>query len=142
MGDQMQFIVEKLNQEPFRKNYNLITFDSLESMQLLQLLSDVLGEIDPKVRKASRAPQACVIANILNKPDTEICFYLGLALYNLVTCLVYQNSLDESSWREIALARIFCVYTSMRFFGKPGNVSWARGAGSRAPDSWESEYRS
>ncbi|NXH10950.1 IFT81 protein, partial [Bucco capensis] len=48
MGDQIQFIVEKLNQEPFRKNYNLITFDSLESMQLLQLLSDVLGEIDPK----------------------------------------------------------------------------------------------
>ncbi|RMC05759.1 hypothetical protein DUI87_17302 [Hirundo rustica rustica] len=48
MGDQMQFIVEKLNQEPFRKNYNLISFDSLESLQLLQLLSDVLGEIDPK----------------------------------------------------------------------------------------------
>ncbi|NWU91067.1 IFT81 protein, partial [Upupa epops] len=48
MGDQMQFIVEKLNQEPFKKNYNLITFDSLESVQLLQLLSDVLGEIDPK----------------------------------------------------------------------------------------------
>ncbi|KFU90204.1 Intraflagellar transport protein 81 [Chaetura pelagica] len=48
MSDQIQFIVEKLNQEPFRKNYNLITFDSLESVQLLQLLSDVLGEIDPK----------------------------------------------------------------------------------------------
>ncbi|NXK85803.1 IFT81 protein, partial [Formicarius rufipectus] len=48
MGDQMQFIVEKLNREPFRKNYNLISFDSLESGQLLQLLSDVLGEIDPK----------------------------------------------------------------------------------------------
>ncbi|NXF74698.1 IFT81 protein, partial [Sclerurus mexicanus] len=48
MGDQMQLIVEKLNQEPFRRNYNLISFDSLESVQLLQLLSDVLGEIDPK----------------------------------------------------------------------------------------------
>lgn len=48
MSDQIQFIVEKLNQEPFKKNYNLITFDSLESVQLLQLLSDVLGEIDPK----------------------------------------------------------------------------------------------
>ncbi|RLV99925.1 hypothetical protein DV515_00009305 [Chloebia gouldiae] len=48
MGDQMQFVVEKLNQEPFRKNYNLISFDSLEPLQLLQVLSDVLGEIDPK----------------------------------------------------------------------------------------------
>ncbi|NXA37359.1 IFT81 protein, partial [Eudromia elegans] len=48
MSDQIKFIVEKLNQEPFKKSYNLITFDSLESMQLLQLLSDVLGEIDPK----------------------------------------------------------------------------------------------
>ncbi|XP_069727059.1 intraflagellar transport protein 81 homolog [Phaenicophaeus curvirostris] len=48
MSDQIQFIVEKLNQEPFRKNFNLITFDSLEAVQLLQLLSDVLGEIDPK----------------------------------------------------------------------------------------------
>ncbi|KFP63035.1 Intraflagellar transport protein 81 [Cariama cristata] len=48
MSDQIHFIVEKLNQEPFRKNYNLISFDSLESMQLLQLLNDVLGEIDPK----------------------------------------------------------------------------------------------
>lgn len=99
MSDQIQFIVEKLNQEPFRKNYNLITFDSLESMQLLQLLNDVLGEIDPKVRKAIRGAHMCVTVNILNGPDAEICFYLGLALYNLVACLVYQNSLYESSWK-------------------------------------------
>ncbi|XP_043354324.1 intraflagellar transport protein 81 homolog isoform X2 [Dermochelys coriacea] len=48
MSDQIKSIVEKLNKEPFKKNYNLITFDSLEPMQLLQLLNDVLGEIDPK----------------------------------------------------------------------------------------------
>nr|XP_056715319.1 intraflagellar transport protein 81 homolog [Euleptes europaea] len=48
MSDQLKFIVEKLNKEPFKKNFNLITFDSLESTQLLQLLSDVLGEIDTK----------------------------------------------------------------------------------------------
>ncbi|XP_044296533.1 intraflagellar transport protein 81 homolog isoform X1 [Varanus komodoensis] len=48
MSEQLKFIVEKLNKEPFKKNFNLITFDSLESMQLLQLLNDVLGEIDPK----------------------------------------------------------------------------------------------
>ncbi|XP_026980612.1 intraflagellar transport protein 81 homolog isoform X2 [Sagmatias obliquidens] len=48
MSDQIKFIVDNLNKEPFRKSYNLITFDSLEPMQLLQVLSDVLAEIDPK----------------------------------------------------------------------------------------------
>ncbi|XP_068101352.1 intraflagellar transport protein 81 homolog isoform X2 [Hyperolius riggenbachi] len=48
MSDQLKFIVEKLNKEPFKKNFNLITFDSLEPMQLLQVLNDVLAEIDPK----------------------------------------------------------------------------------------------
>ncbi|XP_073916966.1 intraflagellar transport protein 81 homolog isoform X2 [Castor canadensis] len=48
MSDQIKFIVDNLNKEPFKKNYNLITFDSLEPMQLLQVLSDVLAEIDPK----------------------------------------------------------------------------------------------
>ncbi|KAM4809017.1 intraflagellar transport protein 81 homolog [Rhinophrynus dorsalis] len=48
MSEQIKFIVEKLNKDPFKKNYNLITFDSLEPMQLLQVLNDVLAEIDPK----------------------------------------------------------------------------------------------
>ncbi|MED6237838.1 Intraflagellar transport protein 81 [Ataeniobius toweri] len=48
MSEQLKFIVEQLNKEPFRKNFNLITFDSLEPMQLLQILNDVLAEIDPK----------------------------------------------------------------------------------------------
>ncbi|KAK2837703.1 hypothetical protein Q5P01_014915 [Channa striata] len=48
MSEHLKFIVEQLNKDPFRKNFNLITFDSLEPMQLLQILNDVLGEIDPK----------------------------------------------------------------------------------------------
>ncbi|XP_075034432.1 intraflagellar transport protein 81 homolog [Mixophyes fleayi] len=48
MSDQLKFIVEKLNKEPFKKNFNLITFDSLEPMQLLQVLNDVVAEIDSK----------------------------------------------------------------------------------------------
>uniref|UniRef100_A0A4W6G779 Intraflagellar transport protein 81 homolog n=1 Tax=Lates calcarifer TaxID=8187 RepID=A0A4W6G779_LATCA len=48
MSEQLKFIVEQLNKEPFKKNFNLITFDSLEPMQLLQILNDVLAEIDPK----------------------------------------------------------------------------------------------
>ncbi|XP_070689853.1 intraflagellar transport protein 81 homolog [Pempheris klunzingeri] len=48
MSEQLKFIVEQLNKEPFKKNFNLITFDSLEPMQLLQILNDVMAEIDPK----------------------------------------------------------------------------------------------
>ncbi|XP_035514350.1 intraflagellar transport protein 81 homolog [Morone saxatilis] len=48
MSEQLKFIVEQLNKDPFKKSFNLITFDSLEPMQLLQSLNDVLAEIDPK----------------------------------------------------------------------------------------------
>ncbi|XP_038126091.1 intraflagellar transport protein 81 homolog isoform X2 [Cyprinodon tularosa] len=48
MSEQLKFIVEQLNKEPFKKNFNLITFDSLDTVQLLQILNDVLSEIDPK----------------------------------------------------------------------------------------------
>ncbi|XP_049341785.1 intraflagellar transport protein 81 homolog isoform X2 [Astyanax mexicanus] len=48
MSEQLKFIVEQLNREPFKKNFNLITFDSLEPIQLLQTLNDVLAEIDSK----------------------------------------------------------------------------------------------
>uniref|UniRef100_A0A0G2JGC3 Intraflagellar transport 81 n=1 Tax=Mus musculus TaxID=10090 RepID=A0A0G2JGC3_MOUSE len=64
MSDQIKFIVDSLNKEPFKKNYNLITFDSLGPMQLLQVLNDVLAEIDPKMliserRCQSRQPNEC-----------------------------------------------------------------------------------
>ncbi|KAG7480561.1 hypothetical protein MATL_G00057640 [Megalops atlanticus] len=48
MSEQIKFIVEQLSKDSFKKNFNLITFDSLEPMQLLQILNDVLAEIDPK----------------------------------------------------------------------------------------------
>lgn len=49
MRDQLKFIVQWLNKEPFNKNFNLISFDSLEPLSLLQILTDVLAEIDSKV---------------------------------------------------------------------------------------------
>jgi intraflagellar transport protein 81 len=49
MNDQVKFIVEKLNQEPFKKNLNFINFDNLQGNNLIQLFNDVLAEIDPKV---------------------------------------------------------------------------------------------
>ncbi|KAG8225121.1 hypothetical protein J437_LFUL006144 [Ladona fulva] len=48
MGDQLKFIVTELKKPPWEKNYSVISFDSLSSEQLLQVLTDVLGEIDVK----------------------------------------------------------------------------------------------
>lgn len=56
MSEQLKFIVEQLNRDPFKRNLNLITFDSIERMQLLQVLNDVLAEIDPKVFFNSVSP--------------------------------------------------------------------------------------
>ena len=49
MSDQLKFIIAELNKEPYNRSYNLISFDSLEPLQLLQVFTDVLTEIDPKV---------------------------------------------------------------------------------------------
>ena len=48
MSQQHRLIVEKLNQPPFSKRYNLVTFDALEAFNLLQVLNDVLAEISPE----------------------------------------------------------------------------------------------
>ncbi|XP_035693402.1 intraflagellar transport protein 81 homolog isoform X1 [Branchiostoma floridae] len=48
MSEQLKFIVETLNKEPFKRNYNLISFDALEPLQLLQVLNDVFAEIDSR----------------------------------------------------------------------------------------------
>lgn len=49
MSETLKYIVTELGKEPFNKTYNLISFDSLEPLQLLQNLTDILSEIDPKV---------------------------------------------------------------------------------------------
>ncbi len=45
MSQQIRFIVEKLNAPPFSSKFNLVSFDSLDSFSLLQILNDILGEI-------------------------------------------------------------------------------------------------
>ena len=62
MNDQVKFIVEKLNQEPFKKNLNFISFDNLQGNSLLQLLNDVLSEIDPKVNSFLRLNTIALLA--------------------------------------------------------------------------------
>ncbi|KAM6943796.1 intraflagellar transport protein 81 homolog [Lycodopsis pacificus] len=74
MSEQLKFIVEQLNKDPFKKSFNLITFDSLEPMQLLQILNDVLAEIDPK--------QALDIREEMPEQTIKrICALLGMLKY-------------------------------------------------------------
>ena len=49
MSEHLKFIVQELNKEPFNKTFNIISFDSLEPLQLLQVVNDVLANIDVKV---------------------------------------------------------------------------------------------
>ncbi|CAI2735355.1 unnamed protein product [Schistosoma spindalis] len=48
MSELIRLIIQKLNDEPFNRSFNLISFDSLEPVRLLQVLNDVLSEIDSK----------------------------------------------------------------------------------------------
>ena len=50
MAEQVKTIIECLAKEPFLKTFNIISFDSLEPLQLLQVLNDVFAYVDPKVR--------------------------------------------------------------------------------------------
>lgn len=63
MSQQLRFIVDTLNQPPFSRHYNLVTFDSLDSFNLLQVLNDVLSEISPdhKVDLRSEPPDQTAI---------------------------------------------------------------------------------
>ena len=49
MSEQLKYIVQELNKPAFNKNMNVINFDNIEPLQLLQVLTDVLAVIDPKV---------------------------------------------------------------------------------------------
>ncbi|XP_042242432.1 intraflagellar transport protein 81 homolog isoform X2 [Homarus americanus] len=48
MSEEIKFIVNELNKEPYSRNYNLISFDALNGESLLQILNDVFAEIDGK----------------------------------------------------------------------------------------------
>ncbi|KAM7392016.1 hypothetical protein PAMP_022659 [Pampus punctatissimus] len=88
MSEQLKFIVEQLNKDPFKKSFNLITFDSLEPMQLLQILNDVLAEIDSK--------QALDIREEMPEQTVKrMCALLGMLKYKPPG-----NQSDVSSFRQ------------------------------------------
>ncbi|KAK2491595.1 hypothetical protein MC885_021573 [Smutsia gigantea] len=68
MSDQIKFIVDNLNKEPFRKNYNLITFDSLEPMQLLQVLNDQIVDIREEMPEQTAKRMLSLLGILKYKP--------------------------------------------------------------------------
>lgn len=48
--DEIKFIISKLNESPFNKNLNLISYDNLSSEQKIQILFEIFKAIDETVR--------------------------------------------------------------------------------------------
>lgn len=63
ISDQLRYIVEKLNQEPYNKRFTVIMFDQLDSFSLLQVLNDVLAVIsaEHKVDLREEPPEQTAI---------------------------------------------------------------------------------
>ena len=80
MSQQLRYIVERLNAPPFIRTYNLVSFDSLDSLALLQILNDVLAEISPEHKKDLRE----------EPPDQT-----ALRLFSLLRILKYKPKADE-----------------------------------------------
>lgn len=65
MNQQLRFIVDSLNKPPYGRRFNLVSFDSLDSLSLLQVLNDVLAEISPehsidlREEPPSKPPSGC-----------------------------------------------------------------------------------
>ncbi|XP_033126976.1 intraflagellar transport protein 81 homolog [Anneissia japonica] len=91
MNESLKYIVEQLNKPPFSRSYNLISFDSLQPLQLLQVLNDVLADINPQnkidIREEGADQTAVRIMTELKylryKPKQELqVFRQGLVMAN------------------------------------------------------------
>ncbi|XP_038049933.1 intraflagellar transport protein 81 homolog [Patiria miniata] len=85
MSEQLKYIVEHLNKEPFKRSYNLISFDSLEPIQLLQVANDVLAQINPQHKLDIREETADATA---------------MRMMNELRVLKYKPSEDVSTFRQ------------------------------------------
>ncbi|GFT89654.1 intraflagellar transport protein 81 homolog [Nephila pilipes] len=66
MSEQIKFIIQELNKEPYSKKFNLISFDSLRTDNLLQIVNDVFSEVDLKMKMDVRAedPEQMVLKSL------------------------------------------------------------------------------
>uniref|UniRef100_X1Z4C8 Intraflagellar transport protein 81 homolog n=1 Tax=Capitella teleta TaxID=283909 RepID=X1Z4C8_CAPTE len=83
MSESLKFIVSELNKAPFQKSYNLISFDSLEPLQRLQVLTDVLAEVDPKQKVDVREEAADQTA---------------IRIFGILRILKYKPPAENSNW--------------------------------------------
>lgn len=120
MSESLKFIVNELNKTPFNKSYNLISFDSLEPLQLLQVLTDVLTEIDPKV---CRIHSNCSMINGTQTPHSPQppCFMLSNC-WNFLIDFSFQQKVDvrEEAADQTAI-RIFGILRILKY--KPPSES-------------------
>lgn len=58
MTEQVKFVLNRLNEEPFNRNLNLISLDALRPEQLLQLMFDVFAQVDPKTKSDVKTEDA------------------------------------------------------------------------------------
>ena len=76
MSEQLKYIVQELNKPPFNKSYNLISFDGLDQIQLLQALNDVCSEIESKVSQLNWVIDSLVNSfwcfDVYSKPGHKI----------------------------------------------------------------------
>lgn len=80
MSQQLRYIVDQLNAPPFNRHYNLVTFDSLEPLPLLQVLNDVLGEISSEHK-----------IDLREEPPDQT----ALRIFSLLRILKYKPKTDE-----------------------------------------------
>lgn len=56
----ISFIVDKLNQKPFSRDFTLVSFDELSPFELLELLNDVLVYLEPQVHNVDLREETTV----------------------------------------------------------------------------------
>jgi len=102
MSEQLKFIVAELNREPFSRSYNLIAFDSLDPLSLLQVLTDVLAEVDPKVC-------VCVLSHYSHSRSYSLSVH---SFIHWQTCDIIINSSSSRTTLKFAnlfLTQLWCV---------------------------------
>ena len=96
MNDALKYIVGELNKPPFNRNYSLISFDSIEGLSLLQVLTDVLAEIEPNVIQAQ-------YSNVVHGVDKTSNFYYQYKYLKKVIFLKQKVDVREEAAEDTAV---------------------------------------